>query len=64
MDKILIKNVDAYRKWAFALVEEHSDPHVDRALGLRPVRECWDTINGVDVDEEGNPIPDDNAEKN
>lgn len=40
---------------------------VAKAIGLNPVTECWDSIqneNGewVDVDEDGNVIPEDTAE--
>jgi hypothetical protein len=63
MQKKLIQNIQEYRQWAWEIIEEMDNQHVDKALGLLPIRECWDVNeNGDEVDEEGNIIPDDTAE--
>ena len=74
MDKQLLHNQTEYREWAWGVYQKTlTDPfygtsyHVADAVGLKPITECWDSIlndNGeyVDVDEEGNVIPEDTAE--
>lgn len=63
MNKTLLKDISEYRQWAWDLVEEEDDQHVEKALGLCVVRECWDVNEkGEEIDEEGNVIPDDTAE--
>jgi hypothetical protein len=62
MDQKLLLNIDEYRQWAWKLSIEHDKDHVDEALGLRPVRECWDTDkDGNPIDERGRIIPKDTA---
>ena len=73
----LLQTETEYRNWAWGIYQHwlnhkngdfvSSSLDVARELGLSPVFECWDTIrdeNGelVDVDENGNVIPDDTAE--
>lgn len=77
MKKKLLHNETEYREWAWSIYS-HLQNHINQfyassaddvahALGLRLVYECWDSIqneNGewVDVDEDGNVIPEDTAE--
>lgn len=65
----LLQNLTEYRKWAWNYYVENWTHNLNaaNALGLLPTFECWDTIrdeNGelVDIDEEGNVIPEDTAE--
>lgn len=77
MEKKLLRNETEYREWAWSIYSHwknhinefyaSSAHHVAHVLGLCPVYECWDSIqneNGewVDVDEDGNVIPEDTAE--
>jgi len=62
MKKKLIKNLSEYRKWAFKQ-SENGNEHVDRALGLNRIYDCWDYNEaGEEIDEKGNIIPEDTAE--
>lgn len=77
MEKKLLRNETEYREWAWRIYSRwknhinqfyaSSAHHVAHVLGLCPAYECWDSIqneNGewVDVDEDGNVIPEDTAE--
>jgi hypothetical protein len=77
MEKKLLRNETEYREWAWSIYSHwknhkmdfygSSAHHIAHVLGLCPVYECWDSIqneNGewVDVDEDGNVIPEDTAE--
>jgi len=77
MEKKLLRNETEYREWAWSIYSHwknhknegfaSSAHHIAHVLGLCPVYECWDSIqneNGewVDVDENGNVIPEDTAE--
>ena len=77
MEKKLLRNETEYREWAWSIYSHllnhinqfyaSSADDVAHVLGLCPVYECWDSIqneNGewVDVDEDGNVIPEDTAE--
>jgi hypothetical protein len=60
MNKTLIKNESEYRNYAFKILKKFPDNDaVEDALGVIICYECWDTVDGVDLDESGNPIPDD-----
>ena len=73
----LLQNITEYRNWAWYVYQywyNHKNTFyatsaldVGRAIGLNPIFECWDSIqnqNGewIDVDEDGNVIPEDTAE--
>lgn len=69
MNHKLLLNITEYRNWAWNYYVENwnHNLHVARVLGLNPVFECWDSVpdeNGelVDIDEDGNVIPEDTAE--
>jgi hypothetical protein len=68
MDKKLIQNIDEYRQWAWELYTNSSEnQNVEQCLGLEPIHDCWDSIENedgsfTDIDEDGNPIPEDTAE--
>lgn len=67
MDKQLLRNLTEYREWAWKIHEDKDKEHIDEALGLCPIYDCFDSIlneNGewIDVDEDGNVIPEDTAE--
>lgn len=63
MDKQLLHNLTEYREWAWKLHEEKDKEHIDEALGLQLIYECWDyNEEGESIDEDGNVIPEDTAE--
>lgn len=62
----LLRNLTEYRNWAWSFRDEENE-NIDQALGLCPVYSCYDSIedengNWVDIDEDGNVIPEDTAE--
>jgi hypothetical protein len=65
--KTLLQNLTEYRTWAWGIAKIREGDHIDNTLGLLPVYECYDSIQNedgewVDIDEEGNVIPEDTAE--
>lgn len=65
----LLQNITDYRNWAWNYYVENWNHNlkVAQVLGLNPVFECWDSVpneNGelVDIDEDGNVIPEDTSE--
>lgn len=73
----LLRNLTEYRNWAWYVYQywyNHKNTfyassalEVGRVIGLNPIFECWNSIqneNGewIDVDEDGNVIPEDTAE--
>lgn len=69
MDKKLINNITEYREWAWKTYHEwDQNDQIERAFGICPLHECWDSVydeNGEwlhDIDEDGNIIPEDTAQ--
>lgn len=78
MDKKLLHNETEYRNWAWSIYTHWRDHknyyyassayHIADMLGLLPVTDCWESVFDekgewlYDVDEEGNPIPEDTTE--
>jgi hypothetical protein len=65
----LLQDITEYRNWAWNYYEQNwkDNLHVAEELGMSLVYECWDSVlneNGelVDIDEDGNVIPEDTAE--
>lgn len=58
MKKKLLKSEQEYKEYCLPICEKYQNVHVDVALGLQIVRECYDTDeDGNDIDEDGNIIP-------
>jgi hypothetical protein len=68
MDKKLVQNIDEYRQWAWELYTNSGEQDtIERALGLEPIHDCWDSIENedgsfTDINEDGSVIPKDTAE--
>jgi hypothetical protein len=65
--KTLLQNLTEYRTWAWDIAKIREGDHIDNTLGLLPIYEWYDIIKNedgewVDIDEEGNVIPEDTAE--
>jgi hypothetical protein len=64
-----LHNITEYRNWAWNYYQQNwnHNNNVAEVLGMSPIFECWDSIlneNGewIDIDEDGNVIPEDSAE--
>lgn len=59
MNKTLIKSEQAYRKFAFKILDTNNASHVQEALGVQLDTDCYDyNENDEPIDENGNVIPD------